>query len=156
MTNFQEGNNKKKPETRLESDGDGTGSGGRKKAAVGTGDDSSGNKDWKSRLDLLTATQPQIVGSVAAAHDGSLLASTFANEKYAESMGVWALGISSNTAVTAARMEHSQLRQIIARTAQGYVIIADVDAGVLAIVIDDAPVDSLAKLVQSIISTAAA
>ena len=94
--------------------------------------------------------QPGVVGSVIVGHDGILIASNLPKEFDPEAVGVWSLGIYVNTTGVSKRMGHNHLHQLVARSQQGYLVIADFGGGILVTVSDGQETDKLIPLMRSI------
>lgn len=94
--------------------------------------------------------QPGVVGSVIVGHDGILIANGMPPSMDGESTGIWALGVYLNTDGVIKKMGHNHIHQVVARTPQGYIIIADFGGGILVTVSQGSETDKLIPLMRSI------
>jgi predicted regulator of Ras-like GTPase activity (Roadblock/LC7/MglB family) len=88
--------------------------------------------------------------SVIVGHDGILIANGMPQSMDGESTGIWALGVYLNTDGVIKKMGHNHIHQVVARTPQGYIIIADFGGGILVTVSEGSETDKLIPLMRSI------
>jgi len=97
-----------------------------------------------------------VTGTVIVGHDGLLIANTMTQETDAESLGVWALGVYMGTSHVIEKLGDDHVRQIVSQTNQGYLIIANFDAGLLITLTNPIRLDSLLPLMRTITQLVAA
>lgn len=95
-------------------------------------------------------SQPGVAGSVIVGHDGILIANNLPPGHDAESVGVWALGIFLNTENTIKMLGHNHVFQMVARTPQGFLVIADFGGGILVTVSQSSQTNELIPLMRTI------
>ncbi|MBX9877165.1 MAG: roadblock/LC7 domain-containing protein [Candidatus Obscuribacterales bacterium] len=95
-------------------------------------------------------SQPGVAGSVIVGHDGILIANNLPAGHDAESVGVWALGIFLNTENTIKMLGHNHVFQMVARTPQGFLVIADFGGGILVTVSQSNQTNELIPLMRTI------
>lgn len=96
------------------------------------------------------ATLPGVVGSCIVGHDGIPIANNLPQEYDPETVGATSLGIYFNTTNTIRKMAHNHLHQMVARTQNGFLIIADFGGGILITLSNAQQSDQLIPLMRSI------
>lgn len=98
------------------------------------------------------ATQPGVVGSVIVGHDGILIANSLPKELDPETIGILSLAIYVNTTniIRKPEMKHNHLHQLVSRTDQGYLVIADFGGGILVTLSNGQETEKLIPLMRSI------
>lgn len=108
-------------------------------------DSSGGIRELLSHI----SAQCDVQGSVIVGHDGAVLAHNLPDELNPASIGLLARGIFSNVGSTKG-MGYNKLHQMVCRTQNGYVVIADFGNGFLVTLSDISETENLIPLMRTI------
>ncbi|HEY9676934.1 MAG TPA: roadblock/LC7 domain-containing protein [Drouetiella sp.] len=108
--------------------------------------------------DCLSPIQKQegVAGCVIVGYDGIVITSTLPPEADKDAFSAWALFTYINSHELVRVVGHNRIRQLVSKTARGYLLLADFGQGLLVAVSDNAATEAIVPLMKSVRKVTAA